>query len=437
MKNYKFILLLLLVGTLATTSCKKYVEGVNDDPNTFTDAPASLIVGHAQMAAIGIAESQASRSAGVFTDQFTGSLSQFIPLDRYDTSTGDYDAMWVIMLYEGGAQAKIAMEKAATEGLPQVEGISEILYAYAMGETAILFGDIPYSEAFNDEIRNPKYDQQDVVLTDVIAKLENALTKVQANKATNVAFVDNSFNWVEVAHSLKARYYLAMKDYDNALIEAQAGISSAAGDLLSLHEDISGKKNMYYQFCAEQRNGNMTANGSGTNAGSGSTMYRWLSNRPSGLLTPGDLVRRATYFDGMDINTSDYFAVDASYPIISWVETKLIEAEAAQRTGGDALTPFNDVRNYLATKYAALFPATASTGAQLLTEILEEKYLSLPGGLQVFQDIRRTDNLIGVQIKKNGATSIPQRFLYPEAEINANENFPGLVDLFTKTRINQ
>ena len=69
-------------------------------------------------------------------------------------------------------------------------------------------------------------------------------------------------------------------------------------------------------------------------------------------------------------------------------------------------------------------------------EILEEKYISLIGSLQVFHDARRTNNILGIPIKSPTATSLPQRFLYPQSEIGSNENFPGVIDLFTATPVN-
>ena len=54
-----------------------------------------------------------------------------------------------------------------------------------------------------------------------------------------------------------------------------------------------------------------------------------------------------------------------------------------------------------------------------------------------FHDIRRTKNALGVPIKGTGNTTIPQRFFYPQVEINANDNYPGTVDLFTPTPVNQ
>ncbi len=83
------------------------------------------------------------------------------------------------------------------------------------------------------------------------------------------------------------------------------------------------------------------------------------------------------------------------------------------------------------------FPATASASgsAALLAEILEEKYISLIGELQPYHDIRRTNNLLNVPPKTGSA--IPQRFLYPQVEVDTNPNTPSPIPgFFDPTPIN-
>jgi len=73
----------------------------------------------------------------------------------------------------------------------------------------------------------------------------------------------------------------------------------------------------------------------------------------------------------------------------------------------------------------------------LLHEILEEKYISLAGQLEVFNDIRRTKNILNLPLKNNAA-KFPQRLLYPQDEVNANTaNVPtSNVGLLDETTIN-
>ena len=49
--------------------------------------------------------------------------------------------------------------------------------------------------------------------------------------------------------------------------------------------------------------------------------------------------------------------------------------------------------------------------------------MSLFGNIEVFNDVRRTQNLIGVPI--NSGNKLPGRFLYPQSEMNSNKNTPA------------
>jgi hypothetical protein len=443
MKKYKILLMLIAIG-LGSVSCEDYTDGINVDPNNFTSAPGNLIVGQAELVVVVLSGSNSSRFAGMWVDQFTGSDRQYITVNNYGVTASDFDDVWDDVYADGAAQARIAKESGAESGDVLLEGVATIMEAILMGETAALFGDIPYRTAFDYTTNpDPTYDGQAAVLGDVQSLLSEALAKVGSDATVASVygapvFVANDATWAEIIHSLKARYFMITKEYANAHAEALQGISSADGDLLSSHSSASGARNLYYQFIIEQRGGYLTANGSN------------LANLMSGvrdreLDTPGDEVRFDYYFEtigsDLELNTSPggMFAIDASFPIVSWIETRLIEAEAAAQLGlnPEAQTPFNNVRAYLADTYDAAFPGTTSTGEQLWMEIMEEKYISMPGSLQIFHDVRRTKNALGVPIKNAAASTIPQRFYYPQVEINANDNFPGLVDLFEPTPVNK
>ena len=441
MKNIKTYILLFALG-ITMISCSNYTDGINDNPNAFTSAPGNLIIGQAELEVVKLSGSNSSRFSGIFTDQFTGSDRQYITVDNYDVVAGDFDDAWDDLYSDGATQARLAAEEGVNSGDKLLVGVSKIMEGLLMGEAAALWGDVPYSTAFDyTNNPNPSYDSQADVLASVQRLLNEGIDNVGPDASVasvygSPIFAGNGAKWIEVAHSLKARYYLIAKDYANAYNEAKMGISSTNGGLLSSHTSASGAKNLYFQFIIEQRGGYLTVNGS--------NMFKLINGDKARLLdTPGDAERAKIYFEvtpnGNELNTSEggYFAQDASFPIISWEETRLIEAEAAARTGGDALTPFNEVRAHLAAVYGGDFPASSASGDDLIAQILEEKYCTLPGSMQIFHDTRRTNNMLGVPIKGVGHTKIPQRFFYPQVEINANDNFPGLVDLFESTPVNK
>ena len=72
----------------------------------------------------------------------------------------------------------------------------------------------------------------------------------------------------------------------------------------------------------------------------------------------------------------------------------------------------------------------------MLKEILIERYLTLVGQIEQYNDVRRTKNYLGITPVKG--TKIPQRFFYAQSEINTNPNTPAVnaSDLFVETPVN-
>lgn len=437
MKN-KLLKLSILSIILIAGSCSKYTEGLDTDPNSFSDSAPELIIGQAQLGWMYLAESNSARYAGIFTNQFTGSDRQYLTIEAYTLTSTEFDDMWDDAYVEGISQAQVTKEKATENGNPQLTGVAQITEAAMMGEVAALWGDVPYSEANSvDDYYTPNYDSQESVYAEVQSLLDQGITNVGTEDASLYSGnrLASGSTWGVIAHSLKARYYLHTKEYDLALEEAQAGISSVEGDLVVQHGTSADNRNLFYQFTVDNRVGYLTVNDS--------YLYRLLDSSDDVdrlLTTPGDDTRFAHYFNGIELNTSEggRFAQSNSFPLISYYEVKLIEAEAAYRTGDEptALAALNAVRAALAIEYDAEFPASTATGNDLLLQILEEKYITLIGELQTFHDVRRTKNAMGIPPKTG--TEIPQRFLYPQTELDNNPNTPSPTPgLFEATPVNE
>ncbi len=430
MKIVRYIVLILL--GISLSRCQSYIDGVNVNPNTFTDAPAELMIGQVEMAVVMLYESQPARYAGIFTDHFTGYDRQFTSYESYSVVASDFDDTWTNIYASGIAQARLVQEKTSNSVL---KGKAQILEAFLAGEAAALFGDIPYSQSCKPlEFPNPKYDPQREVFAAIQQLLDQALQNVGTTAASGSLFATTNATWAEIARTLKARYFLLVKDYPNAAAQALLGISRRNGGLFSLHADITGQKNLFYQFGIEQRGGYLTVTRS-------HLRKLLIGERPRLLATPGDANRAEKYFDREELNYfgTGYFTAPASFPLVDWTENQLILAEAQARAGNStaAAATFNTVRDQQAVIYGGSFPRTTATGDLLIRQILEEKYVSLIGSLQVFHDLRRTDNAIRVPIKNALAETIPQRFIYPQVEKNANTSFPGFADLYERTSVNR
>ena len=130
----------------------------------------------------------------------------------------------------------------------------------------------------------------------------------------------------------------------------------------------------------------------------------------------------------------------------------LIIAEIeANKSVGAGVTALNAVRAELATlyttgTYTAFDAADFASGAiednggandqaNLLYEIAEEKYTSLVGQMEVFNDFRRLKNPLGIAPKIG--SDFPQRYLTPQAELDGNLNAPSPAGLFEPTEANK
>jgi len=477
----------LLAAVLMTGACKKFTEGLNTSPNSPTEAPYALVLNGAEVSGILIYEGNLARITGMFARSFTGADRQYVGISNYNTSTSDYNDTWDNLYSIVIGQLKIVEARATAVNDKHTIGIAQVLLAQAFGLAADLWGDVPFTEA-GDAVKypTPKFDKQMDVYAGVQALLDSGIMNLQAGVGNgpgekDIYFQSDPDKWIAAAHTLKARYYLHTKDYPNAIANAQQGIATPADNMMDPHGTTFGADfNIYYAFLSYDRVGYMNAEGaiapallnpSGPeyrgNAKTDETArfeYLYQEGLNTGGLDPNVL----SNFDGWGNPGSQdgFFSGSASFPIVTFEEDQLILAEALMKnTSPDAtaaLAALNRHRQYMATggyinsgylpdgyKYddydlgdftpgGIANPAASGLTANeaLLKEILEEKYVSMIGQIEQFNDVRRTKNLLG--IPPTTGAQLPQRLLYPQDEINTNPNTPkpAAGDLFKVTTAN-
>jgi hypothetical protein len=223
--------------------------------------------------------------------------------------------------------------------------------------------------------------------------------------------------------------------------------------LMPFDGTIGSAANPYYDFLDNSRPGYMSADGAYA-----AQLLQSRTNSKTNETARYNYFYTTQGYYNLDPNFVDgAFQPNSSFPLVTYVETQAILAEALVRTGDlvNALVALNNIRAANATTYSSgtysaytdadfvaggLLNPTSGGLSQtnaLLLEVLREKYLSLIGQIEEFSDVRRTANLIGVPKNVTSAPSLPQRFLYPQSEINTNPNVPSPIpSLFTKTPVN-
>lgn len=458
-----------LVLTFGLVGCDSLTEGYDQNPNLPTDATADLVLNSAEVATILYQDGNHARIAAMWTEQLDGTERQYAGVDgpSYNLTATDVNNMWITGYSEAIGDLIVVKEKAQEANNDLILGIAQTLEALNFGTTTALHGDVPYTEAGqgNDNL-NPQFDPQLEIYDGAISTFDEAVSNLEAGGISpgerDEFFGGDAESWIQTANTLKARYMLHVAHNDEGPVAdygfedvyqaAQAGIQSSEFDFIAPHGDaLSVDANPFFQF-RNDRSTDLTAQGSyaAQLLDESTDVYR-------GNAKTDETARFNFYFVesedfGYDMNFDGYFARDADYPLATYVENELIKAEAALHSGQGlevALEALNNARAandaqfgpgayepYELADFAAggvANPEGRSQAAALLHEILEEKYLSVFAHIEAFNDMRRTENFIGIP-----SPDEPQRFPIAQSEVTGNENVPDPIPgVFDITPANQ
>lgn len=482
MKKYRLLTLMMLLLVL-TGSCKKYVEGYDKDPNGLLATDPEQIMQGVLLENQFFLKADGIRMEMLWINQATGSDRQFVAFNNWNSvGNNHFNDEWS-EVYTTLGEAKV-MEKLADDiGNIQLRGLAKLYVAWAGGQAASLWGDVPFSQAgMPDTYPNPVYDNQADVFTQVQAMLDDAITDL--NDAVGPIYSDKDIyfggdasQWIKVAHGLKARFYLHAGDYPNAKAEAAMGPASAGDDVIAPFKSYyaaSGLWNPTFQFYWN-RDGYMSADDcygldltiTGTTTGTRNNAKTDDTARGFYNYAPGGWWGSAADWD-VNIMVEEWFGpgINGKFggpmALLSYGEMLLIQAESEARINGvaTALPIYNQYRALLAAGYdtsgweyviapvqydaydAADFAPGGMENADNVTdkqaflrEIMEERYVYFIGDYEAFIDHARTNGDADVpsyMTLKAGFDGIPLRFIYPQSEIDSNDNFPGTAPAVTE-----
>lgn len=467
MKKIIIIFTVLLMGV----SCTKLYDGQNIDPNNPTAVNAETLLKGMQLANISVQVSHIQRITGMWMNQYKGVVLLYQGLGQYDISGEESNDTWQYVYQRIAKQASVI--RAGLPGNNSYSGITKIIEANALGSAAALYGDIPFSERANDAFPVPKFDKQIDVYAGIQQLLTEAITELGTTSPNavlpNDIFAHKSSTWIRIAYTLKARYFLETREYQNAYNAALLGINSTATSWKFYPPALvpDGDYNLLNTFI-DQRGGYMSTAGAYL---SENLLKAAATGNRNNAKTNEDARLKYYKITGTSANTELGVArKDAPMPLVTYEENLLILAEAGLRLNGftDGLTQLNKVRavlrsnlglpampptggtilytDYLATDFAPLGienPGTLTPDKALMKEIIEERYVTLYGTILPFNDARRlrkneNDVNIPIPFTTPTATMHPERVIYAQNEINSNPNVPSPIPtLLTKTQVNQ
>ncbi|UAB82374.1 SusD/RagB family nutrient-binding outer membrane lipoprotein [Marixanthomonas sp. SCSIO 43207] len=206
---------------LFTSGCTKDFEEINTNPNAPNSVQPSLLLRQV-IYDYGEQMSYEGFVAGDLLSQHRTALD-FNLFDRHALKSPQLGGNPWPIFYTNLRDNQIIIEQSQTvETFSVYEGPALILKAYMTAGLTDLFGDVPYSEAFNgvDGTVTPKYDkQEDIYLAEggIIDNLNKGIAAIQRYEDViplegDILFNGNLESWITFANSLKIKQLLRISE---------------------------------------------------------------------------------------------------------------------------------------------------------------------------------------------------------------------------------
>lgn len=441
----KQIALVLGLMMLTVTACD--ISDTNKDPNRATDTGINNLLPHAQVnLAYGIG-GDISQYNSILVQQTAGIARQHAQVARYNLDI--VGIVWDRNLYAGSMNdLNILIQKATEAEAWHHRGVAKILMANALGQVTSLWGDAPFSEAFQGAANTqPRFDSSQ----DLYARVQTLLTEGKedlartvsaANRlgASDLIYNGNIARWTAAANALSARYHNHLSKV-NPQASAQNVLNAlGAGTISSSAED------MRFQFGSTASNANPWHNHK-TSSFNDTYMGKHFIDLLKDLNDPRLPVYATTNSSGEYVGQvagigsaqgisdigSTFLAANAPFYYITYIEVKFLEAEANLRLGNygaaasamntaiiASLTRVNGSANpdYVAA-HASETAASMQNGG--LERLMTQKYIAMFLQPEAFTDWRRTGiPQLTPAVDNQTNNIIPRRWPYPNSERSNN-----------------
>lgn len=494
----KFFIITVLAGGFALSSCKKSFLDVNNNPNVPTDdnITADLIFPQAA----DLAGGQLLIPTNAFMDRWMGYFAANGDYARVQQETSynidfTFSNLTWFHYYNALFDLHLTKIKAQAAGNNVLAGASMILSAKLFQEVVDIFGNVPYSQAFQEQtIPLPAYDKAEDIYAALQKSLDSAIIYMKEDApisfgTTDVVNNGDQTKWIKLANTLKLRLLIRQSEVSGfdpsaeiAKIEAEGGVLHA-GESVGVNPGYNNQLTKQSPFYANygytptyvKATASLSANEyiiellEAYGDVREERFFQPVNGNFVGCIygdEPGNLPTgvQASYFGPGLIGNADLsgkFITGASQSqwIMPSFESMFLEAEAIARgwMPGDAQTAFesaitesfvwlgvpdaeNEAASYIANADIAQWANAGTTVHEQAQFITFQKYIALCGidPLEAWSDERRLDMIPDDGYISANASRVsdvlPLRLLYPQTEYTSNGDnakAEGTIDAFT------
>lgn len=471
-KTYKIFLIVFAVSSMLV-GCDL---DINDDPNRVTE---KTVNGELIFPAAAHETGQRIASGNfTFLNNWLGywSASGTFAIDQTETTyniTPSFGNTLWLNHYNTLFDLDQARVKSLASGDKVLAGASMILAARLWQDLVDIFGDIPYSQAFQyAKYPQPAYDKGQDIYNDLQAKLDEAIGYMAEDAKSSFVTVDivnhgDKAKWIKFANTLKLRLLIHQSQVPGFNPTAELAKITANGGVLQSGETVSvnpGYENSTNKQSPFYANYGLTVNDAEAAPSVRANeyfveilednedvrLYQNFIDLGNGVVGTVYGLASGNPLTSSGIGPGLANSADQDQWIFTSVESLFLEAEARQRgwLSGSAAAKYNEAVTE-SFEFLKVEDAEAEADAYLtehpytgdLKDLLFEKYVSLAGigPIEAWTDLRR----VGFDIIPEGyvtvnpgkvSPTIPIRLLYPQNEYTTNAtnaNAQGTINQFT------
>jgi Starch-binding associating with outer membrane len=494
MKKLSVLIVITIVSTIFWGCSKNYLDINTPNPNLATNVTPELIITNAMTttAAIQVASGAQPMTflngwMGIWAP--SGSYAQNSDdVASYKETTNYGNILWGYD-YHNLEDYYTVEQSSILQVKPFYEAMAKVMKAYVFQQLVDMFGNVPYSNAFQGTIAiTPKYDSAQNIYLDIASQCDSAVALMNSPSAigavsSDIMFGGNNQLWIQFANTLKLRILMRQTQMpgQGAYITAEiAKIVNNAGGFLT-QDAVLGTvpKGMQFANNSGQQSpvwgyfrtitGQPTSGGQADYWRASSYGINVLQSNAdprlpfiyspdqSGVTYTGSVLGSPNNPPGQGTSSlGTGLLVSASQPavLMSAAESNFLQAEAIARgymSGDDAAAysagvqaSFNflgagDATAYLIQNNPNSNYSLATTTQAKIAVIVRQKWIAENGvtPFEIWADYRRlglpADIPLSISPYKAGNT-VPVRLLYPVSEYTtntANVNAQGNIDYNT------
>lgn len=431
---------------LSQTACQTYID-INQNPNQPLTVQESLLLAPLELA---VANELMAGDAARYTNHWTQMIAVNQPPPNegtYRQLNEDVNNQWFINYTTCLQNMRLLHDRAEANQSYNYSAIADILNAFTLAMTTDLWGDVPYSQAFQGSGNfRPTYDKQQDLYTTIDSLLDRAITSINKKSARKPSGDDYYYKgdmdkWRRAAYTLKARYALhlikapghsATAQADLALAALQNGMTANSDDMKMPYLGGAGEQNKQNQNFLPVSTQIMSQQAV-------DTLVLRKDPRLTKIIAPA---RETGLYTGRSIGTQDlgsleaysvlgdfYGSASSDLYILTYAEALFLKAEATFYKSG-ATAAASIYQSAVKANMSALGVSDADAATYLarrgnltannaLRLIIEEKVIANYLSPENYTDWRRTGYPLLSKVQ-NALSDIPRRFLYPRSEQTTN-----------------